>query len=94
MDKIFQIKEKFKTTVIGFNNSGLPLGERDDLDKLAEMAQHNPAIAEVFVNCPTREQLKAWKEKKFLAATEVKPEPKIITPEPSVTPPVEKEKEK
>lgn len=29
-----KVKKEFKKTVVGFNNSGLPLGERDDLHLL------------------------------------------------------------
>ena len=39
MESIFKIKEEYKAAVVGFNNSGLPLGSRTDLHLLALMAQ-------------------------------------------------------
>jgi hypothetical protein len=36
-----KIKQEFKETVIGFNNSCSPLGERNDLHILAEIAKAN-----------------------------------------------------
>lgn len=34
-------KPEFKDTVIGFNNSGLPLGQREDLQVLYDLAKAN-----------------------------------------------------
>ena len=36
-----KIKTEFLDTVIGFNNSALPLGKRDDLNILAEIASNS-----------------------------------------------------
>jgi len=36
-----KIKPEFKDTVIGFNGSGLPLGQRNDLHVLFETAKAN-----------------------------------------------------
>lgn len=69
MNKLFAIKEEFKSTIIGFNGSGLPLGERNDLDKLAEMALQNPALANLFVSAPNADQIKAFKEQRLLDQT-------------------------
>ena len=85
MDNIFAIKEEFKTTIVGFNNSGLPLGERDDLDKLALMAQHDPHLAQYFVQLPTADQIKDFQSGKFLTATEENHQEPEITPEASHT---------
>lgn len=76
MNNIFAIKEEFKSTIVGFNGSGLPLGERTDLDKLAEMARFNPSLANFFVKCPTPEEITAFKENRLLAVTEA-PAPEV-----------------
>lgn len=68
----FEIKEEYKTTVVGFNNSGLPLGQRSDLHLLAAMALHedgsikNPYIIGMFESVPTLEDIRAAKEQTFL----------------------------
>jgi hypothetical protein len=36
-----KVKPEFKDTVIGFNNSGLPLGQREDLQTLYDLAKAN-----------------------------------------------------
>lgn len=62
---IFEIKEEYKAAVVGFNRSGLPLGKRDDLHLLAEMAEHNPSLSKYFVKLPTLEEIREWKERKW-----------------------------
>ena len=59
-NKLFEIKPEHKNTVIGYNNSGKPLGERDDLHKLALMAHNNKRLADVFVSLPTIEQINEY----------------------------------
>lgn len=67
MDNIFEIKEEFKSTIVGFNGSGLPLGKRNDLHLLAEMALINPkGLGKYFVQMPTKEQILSFKENKFI----------------------------
>jgi hypothetical protein len=67
-----KIKEEYKKHIIGFNGSGLPLGERTDLDKLAELAHssNDASIKQVFEKLPSLEELTAAKTEKFIAATE------------------------
>jgi hypothetical protein len=86
MKNIFEIKPEFQSTVVGFNNSGLPLGSRSDLDKLAMMAHVNAGLAKYFVELPTKEQIIAFRENRMLGddvapteTQEVKEEPE--TPE-------------
>jgi hypothetical protein len=65
-----KIKKEFKKTVIGFNNSGLPLGERDDLDVLAKIAQEsqNPELLKLFDGeLPSVSKLKKVKTDKDLS---------------------------
>ena len=71
-----KIKEEYKSTVIGFNHSGLPLGSRNDLVLLAEMAKNDAFIANMFEELPTDEQLQQLKKEEFLAAH---PEPQEET---------------
>ena len=67
----FEIKEEFQAAVVGFNNSGLPLGKRQDLYLLAEMGLNadgsvkNKNIMNFFVTVPTLDEIKAAKEKAF-----------------------------
>jgi len=68
MENIFEIKPEFKTAVVGFNNSGLPLGKRSDLHLLAEMAQYSPGLRKYFVAVPTMEQINDYKAARFMAA--------------------------
>lgn len=71
-----KIKEEFKATVVGYNHSGLPLRERDDLHLLAEMAQTDPFIANLFEELPTAGELSEYKEKLFLE-THPAPAPEV-----------------
>jgi len=80
------IKEEFKSTIVGFNGSGLPLGDRKDLHLLAEMAQYDKNLARVFEELPTPDQIKAYKEELFLqnhpvSEVESKSEPVILAEE-------------
>ncbi len=65
----FKIKDEYKSTIVGFNNSGLPLGERDDLDKLAEMAHVNPGLAKYFVKLPSLKVIMNHRAKKIEGAS-------------------------
>ena len=67
---IFEIKKEHKTTIVGFNGSGLPLGSRNDLDKLAELAHVNKNLAQYFVKLPTKEQIAAYRAGEIVAAIE------------------------
>ena len=70
-----KIKSKFKDRVVGFNNSALPLGEREDLDVLADIAVRSgdPSLLEVFEKVPTTKDLEAHKSAKFLEETKNTP---------------------
>ena len=60
MESIFKIKEEYKAAVVGFNNSGLPLGSRTDLHLLALMAHRVPDRAKYFERLPSEEEIRAW----------------------------------
>lgn len=68
MASSLKIKEEFKTTVVGFGNSGLPLGQRSEADliKLAEMAKYDKHLANYFEVLPTDEKLQEAKVDTFL----------------------------
>lgn len=84
------IKETHKTTIVGFNNSGLPLGQRDDILELAIIAReaNDQFLLSFFEgDVPSLEELRNEKAKKVLP-----PIPEIITP-PAEQPSQEEEKE-
>lgn len=58
-----KIKDEYKKTVVAFGNSGLPLGERDDLYLLAiiAMESQDPSLLQFFEKLPTLEALKKEK---------------------------------
>lgn len=61
-----KIKPEFLDTVIGFNNSGLPLGQRDDLEILIDIARKsNPAILNYFEEIPSLKEVEKIKVEKF-----------------------------
>lgn len=65
------IKTEFLDTVIGFNNSALPLGKRQDLHILAEMAKNSndQSLLNLFEELPDQEELNQIKEEKLLEET-------------------------
>lgn len=67
---IFEIKEEHKSAIVGFNGSGLPLGNRNDLDVLAEMAHRNKNLAKYFEELPTMEAIKAYRAGEIVEAIE------------------------
>lgn len=71
------IKESSRGEVIGFNNSGIPLGQRPqkDLNDLLKLAYDsgNPDLLRHFDNPPTVDDLNADLEAEFLAANPVAP---------------------
>lgn len=75
MENIFEIKEEYRATVVGFNNSGRPLVERTDLDILAEMAQRPNGLARYFVKLPTMEQIRDYRAARLLGEQTVSTEP-------------------
>ena len=66
-----KIKKEHKDRVIGFNNSVRPLGDRNDLLVLAEMAvkSGNKNLLDLFENVPTQKQIDIAKSQKFIAET-------------------------
>ena len=66
-----KLKKGNEKTVVGFNNSSLPLGERDDLEKLAEIAVRSgdQSLLDLFESVPTKKELDKAKSAKFLAET-------------------------
>ena len=67
-----KLKKGNDKTVVGFNNSLLPLGERNDIDMLAEIAVRsgNKALLDLFETVPTIKELDKAKVSKFLAETQ------------------------
>lgn len=64
---MFSIKEKYKKTVVGFNGSATPLGERTDLLELADIAvrSQDPSLLILFKKNPTEENVRTEREKEF-----------------------------
>jgi len=60
---MLKIKKEYESTVVGFGNSGLPLGKRDDLIDLAIIAQRSqdPSLLCMFEDLPSLEQLQKQK---------------------------------
>lgn len=54
-----KIKDQYASTVVAFGNSGLPLGQRDDIDDLAIMAHRSqdPTLLELFETLPSLDEL-------------------------------------
>lgn len=69
-----KIKTEFLKKVIGFNNSALPLGERNDLDVLYELAvsSRNPNLLNLFEDRPDADKADKLKEERVLANTDAK----------------------
>jgi hypothetical protein len=76
------IKEEFKHVQVAFNNSGLPLGMRDDIDVLAQIAidGNDEYLKGLFEVLPQGKDLLESKGEEFL---------KEITPTPVVPPSTE-----
>lgn len=68
MAKKAKVKSEFKHVQIGFNNSGVPLGLRDDLDLLAAEAvrTNDPYLLNLFEVLPSEEEAKENAGEKFL----------------------------
>lgn len=68
---VAKLKKGNEERVVGFNNSLLPLGKRDDLDKLAEMAvrSKDQSLIDLFETVPTLKELDKAKAAKFLEET-------------------------
>lgn len=61
-----QVKKEFKGVVIGFNNSPLPLGQRNDLHILYEMAkEHNIKEYLDMFEMPTEKEIETAKIESF-----------------------------
>ena len=65
---MISIKEKYKKKVVGYNGSTTPLGERNDINILAEIAlsSNDPSLLELFEEIPTVEELRNKKGKKLI----------------------------
>lgn len=65
-----KIKDKYKSTAIGYNGSALPLGMRDinSLVALAEIAHNSNSqiLINYFEEMPSLEEIKEYKGKKFV----------------------------
>lgn len=64
---LLKLKDEFKNHVVGFNNDGRPLGQRNDLHILLENAilTNSTYILGMFDEIPTLEEIKAIREKEF-----------------------------
>lgn len=89
-----KLKKEHKATVVGFGSSGLPLGQRTDLNDLAIIAlkSRDTTLLNLFEELPTLEELQREKvqaqlpvivapEKKAQKKKEVLPPPDQPTPE-------------
>ena len=65
-----KLKDEYKDAIVGFNGSGEPLGQRDDLPVLAEMAvrANDKELKKYFDELPTLAEIDAAKSEAFLAA--------------------------
>lgn len=63
-----KIKKEYASTVIAFGNSGLPLGQRDDLSDLAIIAHQSkdPSLLKLFETLPSLEDLQREKVQALL----------------------------
>lgn len=66
------IKKEYKSTVVGFNNSAKPLGERDDLYLLAEMAHKTKSLKKYFSKLPSLKSIQNHKGELFLKSMDNK----------------------
>ena len=66
---MISIKEKYKKKVVGYNGSTTPLGERNDINILAEIAlsSNDPSLLELFEQIPTLEELRNKKGEKLIS---------------------------
>ncbi|WNI34692.1 hypothetical protein [Chryseobacterium sp. SG20098] len=66
-----EIKDEFLNTVVGFNNSSLPLGNRKDLHVLFEIAtkSNNKRLQSYFKEIPTSSEFDKIKEDQILEET-------------------------
>lgn len=85
-----KIKSQYASTVVAFGNSGLPLGERDDIDQLALMAQEskNPNLIKYFEVLPSAAELKKQDtdnalKKSVAAVRSKKTKPQPVSEEPA-----------
>jgi len=62
------IKDEFKSLQVGYNNSGLPLGIREDLDLLAQMAldSGDAYLLNLFKVRPTEQMVREHRGQQFL----------------------------
>lgn len=66
-----KIKSEFLNRVIGFNNSALPLGKRDDIHILADLANKSQDVSllKLFETVPDSESVAQEIENKILEET-------------------------
>jgi hypothetical protein len=67
------LKKEHESTIIGYNNSGIPLGKRNDLSKLLTIAYESghSKLFDLFEEYPSLEELKESNGKAFLAKIKV-----------------------
>lgn len=67
---MLKLKKQFESTVIAFGNSGLPLGQRDDLLDLAIIAQQSqdPTLLQLFESLPSLGELQKQRIQPLLPA--------------------------
>ena len=86
-----RIKEQYKTAVVSFGNSGLPLGVRDDIDQLAIIAMEsgNKLLINFFEHLPPLEDLKNGRLESKLASInidrKVQAHEEVITSEKNIS---------
>jgi hypothetical protein len=82
--KGLKIKMEFAETQIGFNNSGLPLGLRNDIHILAKTAieSNDQSLLNLFEELPTAEAIKEYGGELFLANMPTTETPVVIADKP------------
>ncbi|MVT11383.1 hypothetical protein [Chitinophaga tropicalis] len=70
--KMVTIKKEYQSAVVAFGNSGLPLGQRDDLLDLAIIATKSgdPSLLQLFEPLPSLEELQKMKVQPLLPVIE------------------------
>lgn len=69
---VISIKDEYKSTIVGFNNSAKPLGERNDLHVLAEIAHNSnsKSLKKYFSKLPTLKAIQKYKGELLLESIE------------------------
>lgn len=75
------VKDKYKNTIVAFNNSAKPLGERNDLHVLYQLSRRNKNILDYFDQTPTDSELSDMKDQDVLNNPKLRPSSQTSTNE-------------